>query len=136
MHMLQIFSFLIAFVLLSACARQTTGSSASQNTAPGGVDAFESTPVWQDEFNYNGLPDSAKWNYDVGGHGWGNNEAQYYTRSGSNASVGEGKLTITARKEAMEDKPYTSARLVSKNKGDFLYGRVEVRAKLPSGRGT
>lgn len=127
--------FLI-LILLFSCARQTTGSTASQNPAAGRIDAFESTPVWQDEFNYKGLPDSAKWGYDVGGHGWGNNEAQYYTRSINNASVDDGKLTITARKEAMEEKGYTSARLVSKNKGDFLYGRIEVRAKLPPGRGT
>ncbi|RYZ55536.1 MAG: glycoside hydrolase family 16 protein [Chitinophagaceae bacterium] len=111
---------------------QTTGSTASQKQG----DLFETVPVWQDEFNYTGLPDSTKWSFAVGGHGWGNNEAQYYTQSASNASVSEGKLTITARKEPKEERNYTSARLVSKSKGDFLYGRIEVRAKLPAGRGT
>ncbi|ULQ57191.1 glycoside hydrolase family 16 protein [Flavihumibacter rivuli] len=90
--------------------------------------------VWSDEFNYQGLPDSSKWGYDVGGHGWGNNEQQFYTRADpSNVAVKEGSLHITARKKA--DGGYTSARMVSKNKGDWTYGRIEVRAKLPAGRG-
>lgn len=97
---------------------------------------FESTPVWADEFDYNGAPDQNKWGYDIGGSGWGNNELQYYTDRTSNASVADGKLTITARKETKETREYTSARLVSKNKGDFLYGRFEIRAKLPTGKGT
>ncbi len=92
--------------------------------------------LWSDEFNYTGLPDSTKWNYDVGGHGWGNNELQYYTQGDSNnARVADGKLSITARKKTVEKNEYTSARLVSKNKGDWLYGRIEVSAKLAGGRG-
>ncbi len=96
---------------------------------------FETTPVWADEFNYNGLPDPQKWGYNTGGSGWGNNELQYYTGDG-NAVVANGVLTITARKEAKENRQYTSARLTTKGKGDFLYGRIEVKAKLPSGKGT
>lgn len=92
--------------------------------------------VWSDEFNYKGLPDSAKWSYDVGGHGWGNNELQYYTKSDSrNARVENGNLVIEARKDSFENKAYTSARLISKGKGDWKYGRVEVRAQLPAGLG-
>lgn len=97
---------------------------------------FETTPIWADEFDYNGLPDSTKWGYDIGGRGWGNNELQYYTNSIDNASVANGVLTITAKKEAKEGKDYTSARLITKGKGDFLYGRFEIKAKLPAGRGT
>lgn len=97
---------------------------------------FEPTPVWQDEFDYTGRPDSAKWGYDLGGEGWGNNELQHYTDRVDNASAGDGVLSIVPRKEAMTGRDYTSARLVSKGKGDFLYGRFEIRAKLPSGRGT
>jgi beta-glucanase (GH16 family) len=98
---------------------------------------FEATPMWSDEFSNTGLPDPAKWGYDVGGSGWGNNELQYYTDASiNNAKVENGKLTITARKESVGGKNYTSARLITKNKGDFLYGRLEVRAKLPAGRGT
>lgn len=92
--------------------------------------------VWSDEFNTDGLPDSTKWNYDTGGHGWGNNEAEYYTaRRPENARVENGCLIIEARKEKWENKEYTSARLVTKGKGDWKYGRIEVRAKLPEGRG-
>jgi len=90
--------------------------------------------TWSDEFDYKGLPDSSRWNYDVGDHGWGNEEKQFYTKADTlNALVKNGSLFITARKT--EEGKYTSARLVTKGKGDWLYGRVEVRAKLPSGRG-
>jgi beta-glucanase (GH16 family) len=93
--------------------------------------------VWADEFNYQGLPDTTKWTYDVGGHGWGNKELQFYTRDRTqNARVEKGRLIIEARREAWEGNEYTSARLVSKGKGDWVYGRFEVKAKLPSGRGT
>ena len=98
--------------------------------------AFESTPAWQDEFDYRGKPDPAKWGYDLGGDGWGNNELQFYTDRIDNARVGDGVLTITAQREARGGRDYTSARLVSKHKGDFRYGRFEARAKLPAGRGT
>ncbi|MDE2833212.1 MAG: family 16 glycosylhydrolase [Bacteroidota bacterium] len=94
--------------------------------------------VWQDEFDYVGLPDSARWNYDVGGHGWGNAELQYYTANRlENARVDGDHLIIEARKEAVfAGRDYTSARLVSRNKGDWTYGRIAVRARLPKGRGT
>ncbi|MDP2112533.1 MAG: glycoside hydrolase family 16 protein [Bacteroidota bacterium] len=92
--------------------------------------------VWSDEFNYNGLPDASKWSYDVGGGGWGNSEAQYYTNARlQNAEVKAGYLHINAIKEDFEGKKYTSARLVTKTKGDWTYGRIEVRAKLPEGIG-
>ncbi|MBI1782173.1 MAG: glycoside hydrolase family 16 protein [Sphingobacteriales bacterium] len=93
--------------------------------------------VWSDEFNYKGLPDSTKWTGEVGGHGWGNNEAQFYTGlRKENARVENGKLIIEARKENWEDKNYTSARLITKDKGDWQYGKIEVKAKIPKGRGT
>ncbi len=92
--------------------------------------------VWADEFNYNGLPDSSKWSYDVGGKGWGNNELQYYTNADTNnAKVYNGILQIIARKTLKGNNAYTSARLVTKNKGDWKYGKIEVSAKLPAGRG-
>lgn len=107
-----------------------------QSPASGGGWTFETTPAWSDEFNYNGLPDSTKWGYDIGGRGWGNNELQYYTNSIRNAEVKNGVLAITARKEEKEGRHYTSARLITKHKGDFLYGRFEIRARLPAGKGT
>ena len=93
--------------------------------------------VWSDEFNYKGLPDTSKWNYDTGGHGWGNNELQFYTANRSeNARVENGHLIIEARKENYEGKNYTSARLFTKEKEDWKYGRIEVKAKLPKGVGS
>jgi beta-glucanase (GH16 family) len=93
--------------------------------------------VWSDEFNYNGLPDSTRWNYDTGGHGGGNNELQYYTgHRPENARVENGHLVIEAHREKWENRDYTSARLISKGKGDWKYGRIEVRARLPRGTGT
>ena len=92
--------------------------------------------VWADEFNKNGLPDRTKWGYDVGGSGWGNNELQFYTdRRKENASVSNGHLIIEARMEDYKGKKYSSARLVSKRKGDWKFGRIEVKAKLPHGKG-
>lgn len=92
--------------------------------------------VWSDEFDKIGIPDSTKWNYDVGGSGWGNNELQYYTAARKeNVWMSRGLLRIEARKENFKSRRYTSARLVSKNKGDWKYGKIEVKAKLPHGKG-
>jgi beta-glucanase (GH16 family) len=92
--------------------------------------------TWSDEFNYTGLPDSTKWSYDVGGNGWGNNELEYYTNaSPENASVSNGTLKIKAIHENKDNREYTSARLVTKGKKEFTYGKIEIRAKLPPGRG-
>lgn len=122
---------------LAGCSKKHHAQQAPVFTGP--VDknwAFSASPVWADEFDGAGAPDPAKWGYDIGGSGWGNNELQYYTSTTSNAKVENGRLLITARKEQFDGKAYTSARLVTKNKGDFLYGRFEVKAKLPHGRGT
>jgi len=96
---------------------------------------FETTPIWQDEFDVNGAPNAQRWGYDVGGGGFGNNEKQYYT-NGSNVNINNGILTIEARKEIYQGSDYTSCRLITKGTGDFLYGRFEAKMKLPSGRGT
>ena len=92
--------------------------------------------VWQDEFNYTGLPDATKWGYDVGNGGWGNNELQNYTADRSeNARVENGNLILEARRDWHEGIEYSSARLVSRQKGDWKYGRIEVKAKIPVGKG-
>jgi beta-glucanase (GH16 family) len=97
--------------------------------------AFETTPVWEDNFNSGTAADPSKWFFETGGNGWGNNELQYYT-SGNNSTVSGGYLTITAKKENVSGREYTSSRMITRGKGDWLYGRFEVRAKLPKGRGT
>jgi beta-glucanase (GH16 family) len=129
-----------AMILLFAgsCSKKSSGSGSVINPQPP-VDknwVFETTPVWSDEFDVDGAPNPAKWGYDIGGSGWGNHELEYYTNNLSNAKVANGKLVITAINEPMGGMNYTSARLTSGNKGDFLYGRIEVSAKLPAGRGT
>ena len=122
---------------LAACVAGRGGDAVNVPAIAGDdVWAFEDTPAWQDEFDYAGRPDPAKWGHDLGGDGWGNHELQAYTERIDNASVRDGVLTITARRHDGGANEYTSARLVSKGRGDFLYGRIEARAKLPSGRGT
>ena len=91
--------------------------------------------VWSDEFDEDGLPNASKWRYDTGGHGWGNEELQYYTSGRSeNARVENGNLIIEAHKESWSGSDYTSTRLLSR--AEWTYGRFEARAILPSGRGT
>ncbi|MFN7100453.1 MAG: family 16 glycosylhydrolase, partial [Flavobacterium sp.] len=110
-------------------------------TSPAGS-AVNPTPVtdytvlkFSDEFNVDGAPDPTKWGYDLGTgtNGWGNNESQSYTSAADNVSVSNGTLKITAKKVGSS---YTSARIKTENKFEFTYGKIEVRAKLPIGRGT
>lgn len=127
-------ALLTALVLLiPACSKNNDPDPAPDNPNTGDM-----VLVWSDEFNVNGLPDAGKWSYDTEGNatGWGNNEAQWYTQARrENAEVKDGFLYITAIKESYEDHDYTSARLVTRFKGDWLYGRMEVKAKIPDGRG-
>lgn len=89
--------------------------------------------VWSDEFDVNGAPDSSNWGYDLGDHGWGNNELQNYTDSRENSIVENGVLKIIAKANG---NGYTSARLKSQGLQAFTYGKIEVRAKLPASQGT
>jgi beta-glucanase (GH16 family) len=94
--------------------------------------------VWHDEFDDHDI-DSAKWGYEVNGKGGGNNELQYYTDRGDNAFIENDALVIQALKEQYTGtdgtRNYTSARIRTKNKGDWKYGRFDIRAKLPFGQG-
>lgn len=94
--------------------------------------------LWADEFNVPGKPDTSRWGYDIGNgeDGWGNQELEYYTDRPANVIVQDGVLKITAQREDYAGKQFTSARLLSHKKFSFRYGRVEVRAKLPAGKGT
>lgn len=93
--------------------------------------------AWEDEFNYDGLPDSTKWTYEEGGHGWGNNEKQFYLKkSTENSFVKNGNLHIVALKKDFQGSKYTSAKLTTYQKHSIQYGKIEVRAKLPKGKGT
>lgn len=90
--------------------------------------------VWSDDFDKPGLPDPAKWGYEKGFVR--NQEKQFYTdRRLENARVEGGMLIIEARKEAFKNADYTSASLTTEGKASWTYGRMEMRAKLPTGRG-
>lgn len=92
--------------------------------------------IWSDEFDYEGPLDHNKWSHDIEGPGWVNNERQNYTNRLENSRVEDGHLIIEARKDNFDGHEYSSARVHTRHKGDWLYGRVEVKAKLPTGRGT
>ncbi len=130
-HILQVSFFLAAnLVAFSACTQP-----AQKPQVPVSY-VFTEKPVWQDEFEYSGKPDPKKWSYDLGGDGWGNNELENYTDKPENARIENGNLIIEARNEKSGKQNYSSARLVTKGKGDFLYGKFQIRAKLPEGKGT
>lgn len=93
--------------------------------------------VWSDEFEEAGAPDPAKWTYELGGGGWGNGERQVYTDSLENSRVEDGRLIIEAHQVLGSRTPgYTSARLITREKGQWKYGRMEIRAKMPRTTGT
>jgi len=124
-------------------------SSCDKTEDPGGC-KFKSgyseyALVWQDEFEGTEI-DLSKWSFDLGNGcqldsalcGWGNNELQWYTQRPENATVENGNLVITAIRESppyLNEHAYTSSRMVTKNKGDWKYGRIDVRAKIPTGQG-
>ncbi|MBE8714674.1 glycoside hydrolase family 16 protein [Sphingobacterium hungaricum] len=116
----------VLFLLSCRSAKQLSG------------EPFSNKPAWSDEFNSDGMPDSSKWQFDIGmgENGWGNNEKQYYVQDQKNVSIENGFLKITATKEQQGKAAFHSTKIHSKGKGDFLYGRMEVRAKVPTQRGT
>lgn len=100
---------------------------------PGYIDNLSLS--WSDEFDETTV-NTTNWRFETGATGWGNNELQYYT-NGDNSEVSDGKLIITARlvNENKEPGSYTSSRMITAGKKEFMYGRIEARAKLPSGTG-
>jgi beta-glucanase (GH16 family) len=144
------YSALLCTTLITTGCQITYPSNPTDST-----DSTDSTSTWQliwaDEFDDNSI-DPAKWSYEVNCWGGGNNEKQCYTTQAKNAFVADGMLNIVALREdftgpavpegfdgdtnATKTQPYTSARLRTKNKGDWRYGRIEARMKLPTGQGT
>jgi beta-glucanase (GH16 family) len=131
------YALLICCVLFFSCRKDIT-----EETKPGAGNSqtenrTSDSPyrlVWSDEFNYSGLPDSARWNYETGFVR--NGEAQYYeAKNLANSKVQNGRLTITARYNSLDKSPITSASIITKDKFSFQYGRIEVRAKMPTGSG-
>lgn len=102
-----------------------------------GANAQTWQTVWNDEFSSGTQPNTSLWGYELGAGGWGNNELQNYTNRALNARIETtdgGRLKIEARRDFYQGVEYSSARLFSK--GSWTYGKLEVRAKLPSGLGT
>lgn len=128
---------------LSACA--TINSEAGKSLGPLVLPA-DYTLVWSDEFETDGLPNADKWAYDTyrNKEGWWNDELQYYSDArAKNARIENGNLIIEAHAETLDptlfkdwgDQTYTSARLFTKGKAAWQYGYMEIRAKLPCGKG-
>ena len=128
-----ILSICISIFILGCSNEENTNNTTEGNDSLN-IEGFNL--VWNDEFNIDGKPDNSKWGYDIGGHGWGNNELQFYTSDSVNVRVNKGKLEIEAHYFDNAEIKYTSARIITKSKGDWKYGRVEVKAKLPYGLGT
>ncbi|MCO4821346.1 MAG: glycoside hydrolase family 16 protein [Flavobacteriaceae bacterium] len=123
--------------LISAFAHSSTGNSISTfETVVVFVDNGQVQLIWSDEFDEDGSLDASKWGYDIGAGGWGNGESQYYTDRLENVVAEDGVLKIISKKENFSGSAYTSARIKTQGKFDFTYGKVEVRAKLPSTEGT
>ncbi|MEO6638864.1 MAG: PKD domain-containing protein, partial [Ginsengibacter sp.] len=116
---------------VNVLAKNAAGKSVSKSVVVTVVVA--QTLVWSDEFNTDGMPDATKWGYDLGNgsNGWGNSELEYYTNRPENAIVQGGVLKINAIRENYSGFNFTSARLLSKGKFEFKYGKVEVSAKMP-----
>jgi hypothetical protein len=114
---------------------QSTDCGASTGeTGTGNLDVL----VWAEEFDTDGAPCSENWAFDLGtgDNGWGNEEEQYYTDREDNIKVEDGVLKITAKTEDFQGSPYTSARIKTQDLFEFTYGKIEARAKLPTGGGT
>lgn len=135
---------------LLACGTRSIGTESASTPSHDTTGNWQL--VWSDEFDGNAI-DTRKWSLEVNCWGGGNNEQQCYTDRASNAFLRDGLLHIVARKEnytgssenedapnylaaPLRTLPYTSARLRTKHKGDWKFGRVEIRAKLPFGQGT
>lgn len=137
----------VAPIVAPAVTTATTPIAAAPKTAglarlapPSGY-----TLVWADEFDRDGLPDASRWQHDTHRNrdGWHNNERQYYSGGRlDNATVRQGRLLLSARRESLRDAPdwggqaYTSARLITRGKAEWTYGFFQVRAKMPCGKGT
>ncbi len=140
-HLFKIALFLFApFLILSPISCKKTGHETDKSLAEP-VQAIQTTGtlstttyqlVWADEFNGTSV-NTSDWNFEIGGGGWGNNEQQYY--QAANATVANGNLLITAKKQRVKANAYTSARITTKGKREFTYGKMEARIAVPMVQG-
>jgi beta-glucanase (GH16 family) len=140
---INIFLSLLLLLCLTGCnsnAAQLPTQTPPVSLAPTPTPTKDPTAwelVWSDEFDQpdGSPPDPSKWNHQQGGAGWGNGELQHYTDSIQNSFIDNGMLVIRAQEEEMMGRNYTSARLNTLFKGDWTYGRFEIRARLPTTQG-
>lgn len=129
---------ILNLILFSAFYSCSKDNSPSANQSDERIDIEGYKLVWNDEFSGTEI-DKTKWEHEVNADGGGNNELQYYTDRSQNSFLENGTLKLVALQEEFTLKGitryYTSARLRTLNKGDWLYGRIEVRAKIPYGQG-
>lgn len=129
---LAVIFFLTSF-LSSSCKKNTEtilrNSPDTTHTTPDSV-IYQLT--WADEFDGTTV-NASNWNFETGGNGWGNNEKEFY--QAANATVSNGNLIITAKKENVNINDYTSARMTTKGKVEFTYGKIEARIMIPVGQG-
>ena len=129
-----------ALAVQSAKGTIVTEDGINLSTDNGGYSTQLSYPgytlAWNEEFSASAL-DLNNWNQEIGNgsNGWGNNEVEYYTNSTKNIFVSNGNLIIEARKEPINGFNYSSGRMTTQNKKSFTFGRIDVRAKLPVGKG-
>jgi beta-glucanase (GH16 family) len=133
-------AFIFVPLLAAGCGSDSQTKSTTPSPSPVAVIPTPSAtpavwkPVFADEFSTPGSLDPAKWSYEIGY--LRNNEKQYYTSRSENIRVENGMLVIEARKEPYNGYSYTSASIETYGRFEFTYGRVEVRAKIPTGKGT
>ena len=118
-----------AFALTAACLLSSAIAQELATTLP------STKLVWEDNFDGDAL-DFTKWGIEVNAFGGGNSELQIYTDSKENVRVEGGNLVLEARHELTQiagtSREYSSGRVRTKNRGDWKYGRIDVRAKLPN----
>lgn len=130
-----VLALMAGIAVIAACTKSEKIKSEEISNAGNNTDeqlAATYQLVWSDEFDGSAV-NTANWSFETGGGGWGNNEQQYY--QATNATVANGNLVITAKKQSAGGLPYTSARLITKGKREYKYGRFEARIKLPQGAG-
>ncbi len=134
---------LVVFVLLSVAACGAIAAPTPTAVPPTVTPPPTPTPIgfregwtltWQDEFDGPEI-DAANWTHEIGGNGWGNAEDQFYTAEPDNSFIENGRLVIQALEQRKQGKPYTSARLITKDKFAQAYGRFEARIQIPRGQG-
>jgi beta-glucanase (GH16 family) len=116
----------LLFMLLITSCKGTKAADSTNADIPG------YQLVWSDEFNGN-IVDTTSWNFEINGDGGGNHEQEYY--QAANATVSNGNLVITGRKEDVGSNHYTSSRMTTQGKHEFTYGRIEARLKMPVAQG-